>query len=185
MGSVNKQFGFYGTVNNELDDETTERIWNLMMTKLKEMYPNKSEDELVEFLDSRTGRHFADDLLSDPQGITMGVLMLKIAMLNKLKMAPWWGYYNGITPAVAVLDKSILFRSAIKHEMRKKEIRELVASVVGCGLDKVWQTPEMWLESENTTTQEMHLMWGYIQDVLNKRTKHGHNRNTKTETATC
>ena len=82
MGSVNKQFGFYGTVNNEFDDETTERIWNLMMTKLKEMYPNKSEDELVEFLDSRTGRHFADDLLSDPQGITMGVLMLKIAMLT-------------------------------------------------------------------------------------------------------
>ena len=185
MGSVNKKFGFYGTVNNEFDDETTERIWNLMMTKLKEMYPNKSEDELVEFLDSRTGRHFADDLLSDPQGITMGVLMLKIAMLNKLKMAPWWGYYNDITPAVAVLDKKVLFRSAIKHEMRKKEIKELVTTVVGCGLDKVWQTPEMWLESEYTTAQEMHLMWGYIQDVLNKRTKHGHNRNTKTETAAC
>ena len=43
MGSVNKQFGFYGTMNNEFDDETTERIWDLMMTKLKEMYPNKSE----------------------------------------------------------------------------------------------------------------------------------------------
>ena len=185
MGSVNKQFGFYGTVNNEFDDETTERIWNLMMTKLKEMYPNKQEDELVEFLDSRVGRHFADDLLSDPKGITMGVLMLKIAMLNKLKMAPWWGYYNGITPAVAVLDKSVLFRSAIKHEMRKKEIRELVATVVGCGMDKVWQTPEMWLDSENTTTQEMHLMWGYIQDKLNKRTKHGNNKQPAGKAAAC
>ena len=117
--------------------------------------------------------------------LPMLMMLLGIAMLNKLKMAPWWGYYNGITPAVAVLDKSVLFRAAIKHEMRKKEIRELVASVVGCGLDKVWQTPEMWLESEHTTTQEMHLMWGYIQDVLNKRTKHGHSGNIRKETGSC
>jgi len=169
MGSVNKKFGFYGTVNNEFDDETTERIWNLMMTKLKEMYPNKPEDELVEFLDSRVGRHFADDLLSNPQGITMPVLMLKIAMLNKLKMAQWWGYYNGITPAVAVLDKNMLFRSAIKHEMRKKGIRKLIEDVVGCGIDKVWSTPEMWLDADSTTTEELQIMWGYIQERLTKR----------------
>jgi ribosomal protein L19E len=69
--------------------------------------------------------------------------------------------------------------------MRKKEIRELVASVVGCGLDKVWQTPEMWLESENTTTQAMHIMWGYIQDKLNKRTKHGNKKQSAGKAAAC
>ena len=176
MGEINKKFGFYGTINNRFDKDSTERIWDVTVKKLCEMYPNKTEDEIIEFLNGRAGRHFADELLDEPEGVlTMGYIMVKVAMLNKLKMAPWWSYHHDIKP-VAVVDRVPLFKAAIKYEMRKKSIRELVESVVGCGTDQVWATPEIWLESEHTTVNELIIMWGYIQEKLNKGAKDGNKR---------
>lgn len=176
MGEINKKFGFYGTINNRFDKDSTERIWGVTVKKLREMYPNKTEDEIIEFLNDKAGRHFADELLDEPEGVlTMGYIMVKVAMLNKLKMAPWWSYHHDIKP-VAVIDRVPLFKAAIKNEMRKKSIRELVASVVGCGTDQVWATPEIWLESEHTTVNELIIMWGYIQEKLNKGAKDGNKR---------
>jgi len=168
MSEINKQFGFYGTINNQFDEDSTKRIWDVTVKKLVEMYRNKTEDEIIDFLNSTTGRHFADELLDEPEDVlTMGYIMVKIAMLNKLKLAPWWAYHNDIKPT-AVIDRIPLYKAAIKYEMRKKKIRELVASCVGCGAGQVWETPEMWLESENTTANELVIMWGYIQEKLNK-----------------
>lgn len=176
MGEINKKFGFYGTINDQFDKDSTERIWGVTVKKLCEMYPDKTEDEIIEFLNDKTGRHFADELLDEPEDVlTMGYIMVKIAMLNKLKMAPWWSYHYGVKP-MAVIDRVPLFKSAIKYEMRKKSIRDLVASVVGCGTDQVWATPEIWLESEHTTVNELIIMWGYIQEKLNKGAKDGNKR---------
>ena len=176
MGETNKKFGFYGTINNRFDKDSTERIWDVTVKKLREMYPNKTEDEIIEFLNDKAGRHFADELLDEPEDVlTMGYIMVKIAMLNKLKMAPWWSYHHDIKP-VAVIDRMPLFKAAIKNEMRKKKIRELVASCVGCGAGQVWETPEIWLESEHTTVNELIIMWGYIQEKLNKGAKDGNKR---------
>ena len=176
MVEINKKFGFYGTINNSFNAIDTQKIWDVVTQKLEEIYPNKTEDEIFEFLNAKTGRHFADELLDAPEEIPINVLMMKIAMLNKLKMAKWWAYHNGIRIAFAMLDQRELFKAAIRNEMLKRQIKELVISVVGCGPGKIWPTPETWLESEHTTTEEMHFMWGYIQDKLHKKNDRGNNR---------
>ena len=61
--------------------------------------------------------------------------------------------------------------------MRKKSIRDLIANTVGCGAGQVYETPEIWLESEYTTVKELIIMWNFIQEKLAKGKKHGHNRN--------
>ena len=176
MGEINKKFGFYGTINNRFDKDSTERIWDVTVKKLCEMYSNKTEDEIIEFLNARTGRHFADELLDEPEDVlTMGYIMVKIALLNKLKMAPWWSYHYDVKP-VAVIDRVPLFKAAIKHEMRKKSIRDLVATTVGCGAGQVYETPEIWLESEHTTVKELIIMWGFIQEKITKRSNDGNKR---------
>ena len=179
MAEINKKFGFYGTIRNLFNADSTNRIWDVMVKKLTEMYPDKTRDEIIEFLNARTGRHFADELLDEPEDVlTMGYLMVKIALLNKLKMAPWWSYHYDVKP-VAVIDRVPLYKAAIKHEMRKKSIRDLVATTVGCGAGQVYETPEIWLESEHTTVNELIIMWGFIQEKLTKGIKHGHDRNVK------
>lgn len=179
MAEINKKFGFYGTIRNLFNADSTNRIWDVMVKKLTEMYPDKTRDEIIDFLNARTGRHFADELLDEPEDVlTMGYIMVKIALLNKLKMAPWWSYHYDVKP-VAVIDRMPLYKAAIKHEMRKKSIRDLVAATVGCGAGQVYETPEIWLESEHTTVNELIIMWGFIQEKLTKGIKHGHDRNIK------
>lgn len=180
MVEINKKFGFYGTVRTQFDVDRTDMIWFVVLKRLCGLYTNKPQEEIIELLNAKAGRHFADELLDMPEPVSIGVVMMRIAMLNKLKMAKWWAYHHGVLPAVSVLDKRMLLRTAIKSEMRKKEIRKLAASILGCDEDEVWKTPEMWLDAENTETQELELMWCHIQEKLtSKRIKHGHNRNIK------
>ena len=54
MSEINKQFGFYGTINNRFDEDSTKRIWDVTVKKLVEMYRNKTEDEIIDFLNSTT-----------------------------------------------------------------------------------------------------------------------------------
>lgn len=173
MVEINKKFGFYGTMKNFFDSKATKHIWDVMISKMTEMYPNKTEDEIVEFLNARTGRHFAEELLDIDGTANMGMIMMQIAMLNKLKMAKWWAYHNDIPVVMSTLNKRVLFKTAIKSAMRKKDIRKLVEDTVGCGIDQVWSTPEMWLNAESTTIEELQIMWGYIQDKLTKGPNYG------------
>lgn len=185
MAEINKKFGFYGTIRNQFDEDSTKRIFDVTVKKLTEMYPNKTQDEIIEFLNAKAGRHFADELLDEPTNVlTMGYIMIKIALLNKLKMAPWWSYYYDVRP-IAVIDRVPLYKAAIKHEMRKKNIRDLVSVTVGCGVGNVYETPEIWLESDHTTVKELIIMWGYIQERLTKRNKHGNEGNSAEKTETC
>ncbi|MFQ6702899.1 MAG: hypothetical protein ACLRFO_01690 [Alphaproteobacteria bacterium] len=41
--------------------------------------------------------------------------MLRVAMLNKLKMAKWWAYHTGTTPRPITVDKRMLYQYAIKN----------------------------------------------------------------------
>ena len=100
--------------------------------------------------------------------------MLRVAMLNKLKMAKWWAYHTDTTPRPITVDKRLLYRSAIRNEMRHHRIRKLVEGALACAQDDVWQTPEMWLKSDLTGLDELELMWGQIQQELKtKGAAHG------------
>lgn len=74
--------------------------------------------------------------------------MLYVAMLNKLKMAKWWAYHTGTTSRPITVDKRMLYRSAIKNEMRNHHIHKLVEGSLACAQDDVWQSPEIWLKSD-------------------------------------
>ena len=65
----------------------------------------------------------------------------------------------------------MLFRS---NEMRNRRIRKLVESALACAQDDVWQTPEMWLNSELTGLDKLEMMWTQIQQELKtKGAAHG------------
>ena len=141
---------------------------------LCQICPEKSTDEILEFLNGRAGRHLADEILDGPGTLSYGVAMLRVAMLNKLKMAKWWAYHTGATPRTIMVDKRMLYRSAIGNEIRNRRIRKLVESALACAQDGVWQTPEMWLKSDLTGLDELEMMWTQIQQELkNKGNAHG------------
>lgn len=60
--SNNTEFGFYGTIklNYKLQDKTTSRVYDLVAKRvIKEFYV--TEEVAINFLDSRMGRHLADN----------------------------------------------------------------------------------------------------------------------------
>ena len=175
MTTINKQHGFYGALAAHYGSpDHRNAIWDITVKRLVQIHPEKSADEILEFLNGRAGRHLADEIFDGPGTLSYGVATLRVAMLNKLKMAKWWAYHTGATPRPIAADKRMLYRSAIKNEMRNRRIRKLVESALACAQDDVWQTPEMWLKSDLTGLDEMELMWGQIQQELKTRgTAHG------------
>ena len=146
----------------------------MTVKRLGQIHPEKSADEILEFLNSRAGRHLADEIFDGPGTLSYGVAMLHVAMLNKLKMAKWWAYHTGTTPRPITVDKCMLYRSAIKNEMRNRRIRKLVDGALACAQDDIWQTSEMWLKSDLTGLDELELMWTQIQQELKtKGAAHG------------
>ena len=175
MTTINKQHGFYGAlVAHYASPDHRNAIWDITVKRLEQIHPEKSDDEIMEFLNGRAGRHLADEIFDVPGTLSYGVAMLRVAMLNKLKMAKWWAYHTGITPRPITVDKRMLYRSAIKNEMRNRCIRKLVEGALACAQDDVWQTPEMWLKSDLTGLDELELMWTQIQQELKtKGAAHG------------
>lgn len=185
MIEINKDFGYYGTMHNWFDDEQhVDSIWDVTVKRLQQLYPEKSEEDIIEFLNCSAGRHLAEEIIDGPASITYAIAMMKIALLNKIKLGRWWAFHYNIIPVLPPIDKKALYISAIKNEMRKKYVRELMIDVIGCNNDDVWQTPEMWLKADDTTAKDLEIMWGYIQEKLSKRVKtNGHTKNTSTEIA--
>ena len=175
MTTINKQHGFYGALAARYaSPDHQNAIWDITVKRLGQICPEKSADEILEFLNGRAGRHLADEILDGPGILSYGVAMLRVAMLNKLKMAKWWAYHTGATPRPIAVDKRMLYRSAIKNEMRNRRIRKLVDGALACAQDDVWQTPEMWLKSDPTGLDELELMWEQIQqELITKGTAHG------------
>ena len=177
MTAINTQHGFYGALAARYDSpDHRKAIWDIAVKRLGQIHPEKSADEILDFLNSRAGRHLADEIFDGAGSMSYGVAMLRIAMLNRLKMAKWWAYYNGTTLRPAPLDKRMLYRSAIKNEMHNRQVRKLIEDALACAQDEVWQTPEMWLKSDLTGLDELELMWAQIQQYLKtKGDAHGNN----------
>lgn len=175
MTTINKRHGFYGAMAAHYDSpDHRNAIWDAMVQRLGQIHPEKSADEILEFLNGRAGRHLADEIFDDPGTLSYGVAMLRIAMLNRLKMTKWWAYHSGTATRPIVIDKRTLFRSVIKNEMRNKYIRALMENALACAQDDVWQTPEIWLKSDLTGLDELEMMWAQIQQELKtKGTAHG------------
>lgn len=169
MTKINKQFGFYGTIKDEsFEQKDVDTIWDLINKKLVEIYPEKTEDDIVEFLNSRIGRHFADYLVDSPKGPSAHVTMWRISTLNRLKVDKYWEWFHDGELKPKTLCKSLLYKNALKNQIKKKKPRELMIKVLGCGTDQVWKTPEMWLDSFLTTASELETMWLYVQEILKK-----------------
>ena len=173
MKTSNKEFGFYGVMNCFFDGESTENIWILMMKKLKDLYPYKTDDDLVKFLDSRPGRHLAHDLLGDSKEISLGTLMVKIALLNQTELSTSWLYYHMGNPIPAPVNKKFVYKNAIECHIKKPDIKKLMFDLLEYQDTNTQQDLKAWLEADSTTAQELEIMWGQIHEKLSKRKKHG------------
>ncbi|WP_114965594.1 hypothetical protein [Alkalilacustris brevis] len=76
LPSRNRDHGFFGTLTScpERDRRSVE-VWVLASTLIAKAIRATSEDEMIgirDFLDSRMGRHFADDVVGNMTGCNMG-----------------------------------------------------------------------------------------------------------------
>ena len=72
MPSRNKDYGFFRTLTVcPQRDRTSDEVWALASCMIAEAITASSEDEMIgirDFLDSRIGRHFADDVVGNMAG---------------------------------------------------------------------------------------------------------------------
>ena len=72
LPSRNEDHGFFGTMTLcPLRDRRSAEVWALASTLIAEAIRAGSEDEMIgirDFLDSRMGRHFADDVVGNMTG---------------------------------------------------------------------------------------------------------------------
>lgn len=77
LPSRNEGYGFFRTLTvcPERDRRSTE-VWTLASRLIAEAIGASSEDEMIgirDFLDSRIGRHFADDVVGNMTGCNIGL----------------------------------------------------------------------------------------------------------------
>ena len=77
LPSRNEDYGFFRTLTvcPERDRRSAE-VWNLASRLIAEAIGASSEDEMIgirDFLDSRIGRHFADDVVGNMTGCNIGL----------------------------------------------------------------------------------------------------------------
>lgn len=162
LKTTNPQWGFFGTIQKSINSiKRTERIWDAAVKRLQELHPDKSGNEIVEFLDSRVGRHFADSIVNDKNKLSASVIELRVSMLNRLNTIPWWNYFSNKKPMPQKIDKKALYRCALRHEMNSPENRNTMTEILG---DKNIDLNK-WLESEQTTENEMLLMWASLHSM--------------------
>ena len=77
MPSRNEDFGFFGTLTVcPQRDRRSGEVWALASRLIAEAIHANSEDEMIgirDFLDSRMGRHFADDVVGNMTGCNIGL----------------------------------------------------------------------------------------------------------------
>ena len=85
LESHNQEHGFWGTTRLDYEEEETQKRWNLAFATLS-LLSGKEAEEIREFLDSRIGRHIADDCFDKDvkQAIAGNVLQLK----TKVRLVP-------------------------------------------------------------------------------------------------
>jgi len=112
----NPEWGFYGTIRTALRDDNAKalEIWNAMVRKIKELCPKESDDEIRGLLDSRIGRHLADEV-----GVNQGMrrpsfIHAAINEMSEYELNTWWNSYRGCKRKDDNL-KSV-YLAALKHE---------------------------------------------------------------------
>lgn len=177
MTQNNKKTGYYKILKKQYGEtKQADAIWEVTKKRLQQSYPEKSEKEILAFMNSESGMRLATEILDGPGGITYAIAMMRVALLSKMKLARWWAYYYGVSPAPAPINRKMLYKSAIRNEMRIEAVRDLMINILGCKYDTIWPDPETWLDSPHTTEEELQLMWSYIQEVLCKGTTDNHNQ---------
>ena len=88
LPSRNEDYGFFRTLTvcPERDRRSAE-VWNLASRLIAEAIGASSEDEMIgirDFLDSRIGRHFADDVVGNMTGCNIG---LEVAIASAIRRA--------------------------------------------------------------------------------------------------
>ncbi len=76
LPSRNEEHGFFGALTVcPLRDRTSAEVWALASCLIAKAIRANSEDEMIgirDFLDSRMGRHFADDVVGNMTGCGIG-----------------------------------------------------------------------------------------------------------------
>jgi len=91
LPSRNEDYGFFRalTICPERDRRSTE-VWALASRLIAEAIHADSEDEMIgirDFLDSRIGRHFADDVVGNMTGCNIG---LEAAIASAIRRWQGW-----------------------------------------------------------------------------------------------
>ena len=77
LPSRNEDYGFFRTMTVcPLRDRRSAEVWTLASTMIAAAIRAASEDELIgirDFLDSRMGRHFADDVIGNMTGCNIDI----------------------------------------------------------------------------------------------------------------
>ena len=77
LPSRNEDFGFFRTLTVcPQRDRSSAEVWTLASRMIAEAIRGDSEDEMIrirDFLDSRMGRHFADDVVGNMTGCSIGL----------------------------------------------------------------------------------------------------------------
>ena len=77
LPSRNEDYGFFGTMTRfPQRDRRSAEVWTLASRLIAEAIDADSEDEMIgirDFLDSRIGRHFADDVVGNMTGCNIGL----------------------------------------------------------------------------------------------------------------
>ena len=81
--------------------------------RIQQIIPELTALDITMMLNSRTGRHLADELLDIPGEITPALILMRIAMWNKLSVKKWLMHYNELALVLPTIDKRILYVSLL------------------------------------------------------------------------
>jgi hypothetical protein len=91
LTSRNEGYGFFGTMTRCAErDRRSAEVWALASQLIAQAIHADSEDEMIgirDFLDSRMGRHFADDVISNMTGCSIG---LQAAISSAIRRWQGW-----------------------------------------------------------------------------------------------
>ena len=104
LPSRNEDYGFFRTLTvcPERDRRSAE-VWMLASRLIAEAIGASSEDEMIgirDFLDSRIGRHFADDVVGNMTGCNIGLEPAIASILGLLILGEMLGLVDWLAVAV-------------------------------------------------------------------------------------
>lgn len=112
LGSENKQYGFYGTINDYNSTKETELKWAEAFTTLFEL-SGKQPEEIRTYLDSRSGRKLADCCIDTKEDVKNVILKEYFKWVED-------DLFDTPNPILYNIDKT-LFGTLVFDEIRKSK----------------------------------------------------------------